>query len=331
MLMSMSDPYIDQYETLSYGPFTVRQVRTLIIGMDAHFDPLLQHLTTRLENMNTEMSQALDRSGGLETATYKPAEKGPDPVAEARDVIERLGKYLQSRRNGEQLIVRWLGRQTPAAASRRRPAKLLGTLKQAQTLLEDTTVGLGEAATWKDEITLTHSTLEGLDQRVRGARLARREMSPEVRDMRGAWLLIYGALKLVVEAALRLHGRLELMPEVFDDLAEIHRVPGVSDGPSEEKPTTPPTTPSTPPTRPPTAPVTAPAPSAAAPIAAAVAPPPATATSETAAAGPSALAPAPAPAAASPAAEPAPPAEPANKPPQGGAAKAPSASKRTKK
>jgi hypothetical protein len=32
---------------------------------------------------------------------------------------------------------------------------------------------------------------------------------------------------------LRLHDKLALMPEVFDDLAEVHRVAGVADGPAE--------------------------------------------------------------------------------------------------
>jgi hypothetical protein len=273
MLTGMADPYIDQYETLSYGPFAVRQVRTLIIGMDPNFDPLLQHLTTRLDTANNDMSQALHRSGGLEIATYKAIENGPDPVAEARSVIERLGSYLKSRRNGEQLLVQWLGRQTASAASRRRPAKLLGTLKQAETLLDDANAGLSEAESWKAEVTQAHAALEGLDQRVRGARVARREMTPEAREMRAAWLLVYGALKLVVEAVLRLHGRLELMPEVFDDLAEIHRAPGVSDEPPQGDKSTPPSTPAIPQTTPPTPPTS----SAAVPATSAAALPAATA------------------------------------------------------
>jgi hypothetical protein len=278
MLIGMSDPYIDQFETLSYGPFTVRQIGALVRGMDPNFDPVLEHLTGRLDTMNNQMSQALNRSGGLETATYRAAESGPDPLAEARDVIERLGNYLKSRKNGEQWLGRWLGRQTVSAASRRRPAKLLGTLKQAETLLDDPETALPEAATWKAEVTAAHEALEGLDQRVRGARVARREMTPEVRETRLAWLMVYGAVKLVVEAVLRLHQRLELMPEVFDDLAEIHRAPGVSDEPPKgeaSKPPTPPTTaqpaPATPATASATASTTAPAastPPAAAPAAA---------------------------------------------------------------
>ena len=95
-------------------------------------------------------------------------------------------------------------------------------------------------------------------------------MTPEVRAARENWLTVYGALKLLVESVLRLHGRTERMSEIFDDLAEIHRAPGVNDG---ETPAQPPTTPATPPT----SQVVAPAPAAAPPVPAASAQAPAAA------------------------------------------------------
>ena len=56
------------------------------------------------------------------------------------------------------------------------------------------------------------------------------------------WFEAHGATKLIVEGVLRYHDKTGLMSEVFDDLAEIHRAPGVSDdappaGPGEPPPT----------------------------------------------------------------------------------------------
>ena len=52
------------------------------------------------------------------------------------------------------------------------------------------------------------------------------------------------AAKLFVECMVRLDDKLGLMPEVFDDLAEVHRVAGVTDGPAEETPQAQPEAPS---------------------------------------------------------------------------------------
>ena len=56
---------------------------------------------------------------------------------------------------------------------------------------------------------------------------------------------MYGAAKLIVEAVLRYQDRTALLSEVFDDLAEVHRAAGVSDGdsPAETAPEPPAETP----------------------------------------------------------------------------------------
>lgn len=68
-----------------------------------------------------------------------------------------------------------------------------------------------------------------LDKTIRDSRRSRREMSPDVRDLRETFLLTYSAAKHLVRSVLTLHGRLELMDDVFDDLADVHKVAGVKD------------------------------------------------------------------------------------------------------
>ncbi len=43
------------------------------------------------------------------------------------------------------------------------------------------------------------------------------------------WLVMYTSAKEIVSGVLRVNGKLALLHEVFDDLAEVHRVEGVSD------------------------------------------------------------------------------------------------------
>ncbi|MSP63010.1 MAG: hypothetical protein EXR72_22275 [Myxococcales bacterium] len=51
------------------------------------------------------------------------------------------------------------------------------------------------------------------------ARTDRRLMTPELAAARVSWLQTYAAVKCGVESVLRLSGRIDLMPEVFYDLA----------------------------------------------------------------------------------------------------------------
>ena len=55
------------------------------------------------------------------------------------------------------------------------------------------------------------------------------ELGPELRAAREAWLAVYTANKALITGVLRHAGQLSLMPLIFDDLAEVHRVSGVSD------------------------------------------------------------------------------------------------------
>ena len=68
---------------------------------------------------------------------------------------------------------------------------------------------------------------------VRKTRLARRTMTPEVKAARAEWLNIYGAAKLLVECVLRLHGKVSLMPQIFDDLADASRATGEPANPAQ--------------------------------------------------------------------------------------------------
>ena len=58
-------------------------------------------------------------------------------------------------------------------------------------------------------------------------------MTPEVQGAHAAWLTTYGAVKLVTEGVLKLHGKSHLMPSIFDDLAEVHHAKGVHDDPAQ--------------------------------------------------------------------------------------------------
>lgn len=232
----MADTYIDQFETLAYGPFAVDQIKTLVIGLDPNFDKLVKHLASQLTLVTEAMRAALHKAGAIEVTTFKQAESRGDPLAQGHAVFRRLIKYVESRPDGDAIASKLLGGDNLTTVLRRRPQKLVAAMTHALGEVTKHKKALPEHDAWIAEVGAARDAIDALDKSVRKSRVERRAMTPEVQAARAEWLKVYGAAKLVVEAALRLHDKLKLLPEVFDDLAEIHRAPGVKDEAPAEAP-----------------------------------------------------------------------------------------------
>ena len=86
-----------------------------------------------------------------------------------------------------------------------------------------------DADYWIDELTAANKSLHSLEKQQRATKVAAVEMGPEVAAARLRWLDVYAANKLLVRGLLAHWGKPDLLPLIFDDLAEVHRVTGVSD------------------------------------------------------------------------------------------------------
>ena len=230
------DTYISQYEAIGYGGFAAQQMIALIKGIDPDFDPAVDAMANRMTGATEVLRAALEKADGIEVTTYVGAAGADDPLAAARSVLRRVVKYAASRDGGERIVKAILHGETLTTATRLRPAKLLPTLDHAIAAVAQHQGELPEHQAWTAELTKARSALGALDAAVRKSRVERRTMTPEVRAAREAWLGVYTAAKLFCEGLLRLQGKEKLLSEVFDDLAEIHRVPGASDA---DKPTPP--------------------------------------------------------------------------------------------
>jgi hypothetical protein len=235
----MADPYIDQYETLAYGRFSAGQILALVVGLDPDLDPFVKIVAARLSAETDEMEKILGKADALDNVTYKPAEGAPDLVTQSRALLRRLVRYAESRPNGDSIASDILHGETLTTVLRRRPVKLAGALDHAASMITKHAASLPEHATWKADIAAAHDGLVALNEGVRAARTNRRQTTPEVDAARSAWLRRYSATKSIIEGILKPLGKLAMMPEIFDDLAETHRAPGVSDEPAPEAPATP--------------------------------------------------------------------------------------------
>lgn len=234
----MSDSYIDSFETQVYGPFAAEQIEAMVAPLDEDFKKPLKRIAARISSATADVAAALKASGETAVVTYKQAPD--DTIARSRDVLRRVVRYAESRPNGGVIADAILGGEGLSVVTKRRPSKLVGALSQAINAVTKHASALPESAAWIAELTGAKDALAAFDKSVRASRIERRAMTPEVTRARSEWLRVYGSAKLVVEGVLKLHGKTALLPEVFDDLAEVHRVSGVTDDTAPAQPTAPP-------------------------------------------------------------------------------------------
>lgn len=233
----MADPYIDKDETLLYGNFTAAQIPALVVGLDPDLDGALQVVSGRVAAATAAMEATLKKAGDLATVTYAGAgANGPGPVAEGRRVLRQLVSYVGSRDQAETILADVLRGDNLTTVLKRRPVKLAGALGGAIAGVDKHKALLPEHADWTAKLTAAKAALDDLNESVRKARTNRRAMTPEIVAARDAWLVVYASAKDIVTGVLRAKGKLAMLPDVFDDLAEVHRVAGVTDDPAEPTP-----------------------------------------------------------------------------------------------
>ncbi len=228
MLAFMADPYIDQFETVAYGKFAVGQILSLVVGLDADADPFIKTIASRLLSDTESMWTALSKVGSLEVVTYS-AEDSAAIVDQGKSTLRRLVAYADSRTNGDEILHDILQGDTMSVVLRRRPVKIAAALELALTAIKKHQASLPEHATWAQTVTEAHAALVALNGNVRKARTDRRGMTPEVDVARSTWLKRYSSTKLIIRGILEPMGKGDMMPEIFDDLAETHRAQGVYD------------------------------------------------------------------------------------------------------
>ncbi|MBK9265061.1 MAG: hypothetical protein IPM54_35440 [Polyangiaceae bacterium] len=232
----MADPYIDQYETIAYGKFAVGQILALVVGLDSDADSFIKTAAARLLSDTEAMWTALSKVGSLEVVTYT-AQESAAVLANSRQTLRRLVAYAESRVNGDAIVRDILNGETLSVTLRRRPVKLAAALEHALAAIKKHAASLPEHAQWTQDVTAAHNALADLNGSVRQARTDRRSMTPEVEVARNTWMRRYAATKLIIRGILEPLGKADMMPEIFDDLAEVHRAQGVRD---EEAPEAPP-------------------------------------------------------------------------------------------
>jgi hypothetical protein len=220
----MSDPYIDPYETKLYGKFACEQMATVCVGKVPSLDPMVHFAITSQEKADADMASVIAKAPKPPTAVDPAA-----VLAEAGDVLVRFGSHIDSLKGRPVDPSVFFRGDAPSALARRRLTKLTAGVGHALDEAKKNQGKIRDGAHWIGELGEVHVKLEALEKQQRASRVAQVEMGPEVAAQRELWLATYGANKLLIRGLLAHVGKPELLPLIFDDLAETHRVGGVSD------------------------------------------------------------------------------------------------------
>ena len=117
----------------------------------------------------------------------------------------------------------------PSVLARRRLTKLSAGLGHVLSEARTHRAAIRDADHWIGELESAETNLEALERQQRASRVAQVDLGPEVAAQRELWLATYNANKQLIRGLLAHVGKPELLPLIFDDLAEIHRAAGVTD------------------------------------------------------------------------------------------------------
>lgn len=234
----MADKHIDHDETQSYGPHASNQIRIHVVGLVKEFDAGLLFLAGSLDDATRLVQQEVARARAADGKLREGVlDKAPAATA-AVDVLTRFGKHLDSHRRGT--IDRrafFVDDGTVQAAKAGGPGMVLVALRHIQGELKKKGSPVADPQRWVKEV---GAAIDGLAPALGAtvtARTARRSTTPDVARAHRAWRSTYGATKRVVEGLLRLAGKVELMPQIFHDLAVPERAPQIP--PPQETPAPP--------------------------------------------------------------------------------------------
>lgn len=218
----MADPHIDQFETLVYGEHACDQMKKVCLGRIPELDGMVLFAVARQEQANAAMKAALD-------AHPKPpaAADAAAVLEEARDTLVRFASYIQSLKGHPIPLSTFFRNENPSVVARRRLVKLAAVVAHiAGEIPKHPAI---TDPTWLADFTALSQKLAALKETKQGAKLLQVDLGPEVAAQREKWLAVYSANKHLLRGLFAHAGKPDLLPLVFDDLAEVHRVSGVSD------------------------------------------------------------------------------------------------------
>ncbi len=215
----MTDRYIDADETLIYGSYAAKKIRSVVRGLVPEFDKGLDYAAEEIEHATSAMSTAIASARTADGELRKGFTARGPALGAAIDVLGRFSRHLEAHKSGEVDRKLFFTADGTAGGVGRSATRVLLVLTHISGELKKKTCTVRDKETWKDEITAAIAHLSPAIEHADSARTERRAATPEVEAARQAWLHTYRAARSSVEGVLRFAGKLDLLSTVFYDLA----------------------------------------------------------------------------------------------------------------
>lgn len=223
----MADAYIDYDETRIYGDYAIDQIAHHLAGRIREFDPALHYAMGSLRTATDAVAQQLHHARSADTALHDAIAAREAPLQEAREVLLRFARHLESHRAGTVPYGAFFV-EPASTLAQRGPQRLLAALDHVLGSIDELASTVRESSFWRDEIARARHGLDTVlatDSRVRASQVR----SPALDAARHHWLVIYEATRSLVSSLLMFSGATVALDEIFDDLADHHHAEGARD------------------------------------------------------------------------------------------------------
>lgn len=219
----MADTNITPFETKIYGKFAREQMAVVLIGLVPGLDKMVEFAIAEQAKADHTMADLLARQ------PLPPVLDADAIIDDARDVVVRFGAHIDSLKGRPVDAKLFFRGDAPSTLARRRLTKLTAALGHIVDEFDKHKDKIRDQAHWRTELKKSFEDLSALEKQQRALKVEKVVLVPEVVAGRDVWLHIYTANKNLVRGLLGHAGKPELLPLIFDDLAEVHRASGVSD------------------------------------------------------------------------------------------------------
>jgi len=215
----MGDRHIDHDETKIYGDYAVNKLRSRVVGLIPEYDAALKYVASELEEATQAVSEAVADARGADAEVRKGTRARGSVLKQSVSLLGRFSKHLDAHAAGTIDRKSYFVADGTAGGIGKSVPRVLRALQHMTKKLKDKNTPVKGAAEWAKDFSEAASKLAPLAEHGDNAKTDRSLATPEVEAARQGWLTTYGAAKLTAEAALRLLGKVHVMPKIFFDLA----------------------------------------------------------------------------------------------------------------
>jgi len=180
----MADKFIDQDETLIYGPYAARKIRTRVVGLVPEFDAGMTYLADQIDAATAAVQSAIEAARGRDAEIRAGAHTKTPVLKQARGLLGSFSKHLSSHERGEIDRKVFFTADGTATGVGRGAQQVLLAITNINARLQNPNAKVRERVVWQQRFSEMMTALAPVLEHADDARTDRREITPEVEAAR---------------------------------------------------------------------------------------------------------------------------------------------------